>query len=108
MEVRALRAYMGSRLRTEAESLSKMQVALLGQSKAEVMAKRKYDVANCPICGSEVRIRPDSSGIIRPWTLIEPSNPEDILDVSTIPCEGYQHPVKVYRIKPFFKSTSDF
>ena len=72
------------------------------------MPKKKYDVANCPICGSEVRIHPDSSGAVRPWTLTEPSDREEILDVSIIPCEAYQHPVKVYRIKPFLKDTKHF
>lgn len=85
-----------------------MQISVLGHSKAEVMAKRKYDVTNCPVCGSEVRIHPDSSGAVRPWTLTEPDDPEEVLDVSVIPCEGYQHPVKVYRNKPSFRPTDKF
>lgn len=99
---------MGSPVRGEAPRLSALQVSLLGHSKAKEVTKRKYDVANCPICGSEVRIYPDASGAVRPWTLTEPSDPEDILDVSTIECEAYHHPVNVFRNKAVFKTTDKF
>ncbi|MDA4120793.1 MAG: hypothetical protein OK404_00115 [Thaumarchaeota archaeon] len=65
------------------------------------MANRKYEVVNCPICGGEVRIQPDSRGVILPWTLTEPKDPETIIDVTIVLCEPSRHEVKIYRIRSY-------